>query len=371
MKLVFLGTASCFPTPTRGVSCTALQNDDGSVWIFDCGEGSQIQLQKSTLKAGKVSKIFITHLHGDHLYGLPGLLCTLGNGLDPSKVGTAAVEVIGPVGLRKFIAVTLGLSRSPLAYKLDVTEIEPLDWQYPEDWSQWEVEQELTGAPLPQERTYRRVSADEKTGAWSVLAEGGVEVQAVGLAHRIPSFGFLISEAPSPGKLDAGKLLEVGIKPGPIYGKLKAGLSVDWEGKTLCPEDFLGAEIPGRRLAILGDTKDSSRLSALVSQKGQGIDLICHEATMEEANLEKALTFGHSTPSMAVKIAFDCEASHLVIFHLSARYKPVSLCSAEDPESANIIEREAKEEMSRLGISDLRLTVAEDFSEVVIPKKNR
>ena len=93
----------------------------------------------------QVSKIFITHLHGDHLYGLPGLLCTLGNGQDPSKVGTAAVEVIGPVGLRKFIAVTLGLSRSPLAYKLDVTEIEPLDWQYPEDWSQWEVEQELTG----------------------------------------------------------------------------------------------------------------------------------------------------------------------------------------------------------------------------------
>ena len=94
----------------------------------------------------QVSKIFITHLHGDHLYGLPGLLCTLGNGLDSSKVGTAAVEVIGPVGLRKFIAVTLGLSRSPLAYKLDVTEIEPLDWQYPEDWSQWEVEQELTGS---------------------------------------------------------------------------------------------------------------------------------------------------------------------------------------------------------------------------------
>jgi len=317
-----------------------------------------------------VTKIFITHLHGDHLYGLPGLLCTLGNGVDPSKADTAAVEVIGPVGLRRFLTVTLGLSRSPLAYKLDVTELEPLDWQYPEDWSNWDVEQELTGAPLPQERTYKRVKADEKTGAWCVLKEGKMVVQAAGLVHRIPSFGFLITEAPDAGKLDASRLLEVGIKPGPIYGKLKAGLTVEWEGKTLRPKDFLGPEMPGRRLAVLGDTKDSSRLSALVGDGG--IDLLCHEATMEEANKEKALMFGHSTPAMAVQVAAECKAAHLVLFHLSARYKPLSLCSsADDPESASIIEREAQEELSRLNIHEMRITVAEDFSEVLIPKKNR
>ena len=202
-----------------------------------------------------------------------------------------------------------------------------------------------------------------------MLKEGKVEVQAAALAHRIPSFGFLLIEAPGPGKLDSDKLLEVGIKPGPIYGKLKAGLTVEWEGKVLRPEDFLGPQLPGRRLAVLGDTKDSSRLSALVGE--EGVDLICHEATMEEANKEKAFQFGHSTPAMAVQVAAECKAAHLVLFHLSARYKPLSLCSAEDPESASIIEREAEEEISRLNLHGMRITVAEDFTEVLLPKKNK
>ena len=92
---------------------------------------------------------------------------------------------------------------------------------------------------------------------------------------------------------------------------------------------------------------------------------------MEEANKEKALLFGHSTPSMAVQVAAECKASHLVLFHLSARYKPLSLCSSEDSESAGIIEREAQEEISRLRIHDMRVTVAEDFTEIMLPKKNK
>jgi ribonuclease Z len=107
------------------VSLNRLQFDSGSIWLFDCGEGSQIQIQKSRLKMAKVSKIFITHLHGDHLFGLPGLLCTLGSQMSASDCETKVIDVFGPLGLRKYLTTSLSLARSPLPYKYRICELVP------------------------------------------------------------------------------------------------------------------------------------------------------------------------------------------------------------------------------------------------------
>ncbi|XP_049797638.1 zinc phosphodiesterase ELAC protein 1-like isoform X3 [Schistocerca nitens] len=169
MELIFLGTASCYPTADRSVSCTLLRFEDGRIWMFDCGEGSQVQLQKSSAKPGRIEKIFITHLHGDHLFGLPGLLCTLSNNMSESK-SDILLEIFGPHGLRRYVRECLSLSRSMLNFSYVVHELIIAQHQYPDDWQDWKVDSDDDGRLHPQEIGGRSIVCDDN-GVWEVNSD--------------------------------------------------------------------------------------------------------------------------------------------------------------------------------------------------------
>nr|CAD7578899.1 unnamed protein product [Timema californicum] len=363
MHIVFLGTASCFPTPHRCVSCTAIRFEavklnttsalanyateaDGQVWIFDCGEGSQIQYQKSSLRTGRITKIFITHLHGDHMFGLPGFLCTIGNAVQERP--EFVLELYGPQGLRKFVRQSLSLSRSLLPYGYvekpplihpteirtsispssavelqhdkRVHELVPLSEQYLANWAEWNVDHDSKGPLHPQEKQGRDIVAGDDS-SWDLLCDDGLCVKAGLLHHTIPSFGFVVTEANQNGRLDVGKLQELGVPSGALYGKLKKGETVTLEcGTIIEPSQVLGPTKLGRKASILGDTRDPWSMAHLVKDS----DVLLHEATMQNSLHDKAIEFGHSTPAMAAKFADRVGAKRLVLFHYSQRYKPVS-----------------------------------------------
>nr|CAD7458059.1 unnamed protein product [Timema tahoe] len=374
MHIVCLGTASCFPTPHRCVSCTAIRFEDGQVWIFDCGEGSQIQFQKSSLRPGRIAKIFITHLHGDHMFGLPGLLCTIGNAVQERP--EFVLELYGPKGLRKFVRQSLSLSRSLLPYGYVVHELVPLSEQYPTNWGEWNVNHDSTGPLHPQEKQGRDIVAGDGP-SWDLLCDDGLCVKAGLLHHTIPSFGFVVTEADQNGRLDVSKLRGLGVPTGPLYGKLKKGETVTLKSGTIVsftiklnmclnvfkiePSQVLGPTKLGRKASILGDTRDPWSMAHLVKDS----DVLLHEATMQNSLHDKAIEFGHSTPAMAAKFADCVGVKRLVLFHYSQRYKPVSKETSES-ETTEILLKEAKDALPPT--SACEVIAAEDLMEISITR---
>ena len=192
MELIFLGTSAGVPTRTRNVTAILLDLQHptrGGLWLFDCGEGTQQQLLHTAYHPGKLDKIFITHLHGDHLFGLPGLLCSR------SMAGNAnPLTIYGPAGTGEFVETTLRLSGSWTDYPLEVIEI-------------------TEGL---------------------VLDDGDYTVTARPLNHPVECYGYRIEAHDKPGALDAAALIADGVKPGPLFQRLKQGDTVTLEdGRTI------------------------------------------------------------------------------------------------------------------------------------------
>ncbi|XP_055993979.1 zinc phosphodiesterase ELAC protein 1 isoform X2 [Sorex fumeus] len=349
MDVTFLGTGAAYPSPTRGASALVLRCE-GECWLFDCGEGTQTQLMKSQLKAGRITKIFITHLHGDHFFGLPGLLCTIS--LQSGTAGTKQpIEIYGPAGLRDFIQKTMELSHTELVFPYVVHELVPTADQCPaEELKQWA--QESGADSPPKEGQGRTILLDVEENAYLLVDDEQFVVKAFRLFHRIPSFGFSVVEKK-----------RAGVPPGPAYGKLKNGISVVLEnGVTISPQDVLKKPVVGRKICILGDC------SGVVGDGGAKLcfeaDLLIHEATLDDSQMDKAKEHGHSTPQMAAAFAKLCQAKRLVLTHFSQRYKPVAL--AREGETDGTVELKKQAE----SVLDLQeVTLAEDFMVIGIPIK--
>ncbi len=210
---------------------------------------------------------------------------------------------------------------------------------------------------------------------WSVLENDNFTIKAAALKHRIPSFGYVVQEKNQVGTLDVQKLKKLGIPPGPDYGKLKEGKSVivPATGREVKREQVVGPPKKGRKVVILGDTNDTFELKHL----SMDADLVVHEATMENSMREKAIEFGHSTPSMASNFAIEVRAKKLILTHVSPRYKPIEearISNAkkgkkdEKDDSALVLLNEAKDHVAAANSSRCVVAIAEDFFEDIIER---
>lgn len=274
MQLYFLGTSAGIPTPHRNVSALGLiwPEYHGQTWLFDCGEGTQHRIMGSPVRLTRINRIFITHLHGDHILGLPGLL-----GSRSFQGGKSPLTLYGPPGIKRFVYIALESSFTYLTYPLEIIEI------------------------------------DE--GTLAIDEHFTVKIQK--LDHGIDSYGYRIIEKDRPSQLDASRLKAMGISPGPIYGELKKGKTVTLDdGRTIHGADFLSPPKKGRIITILGDTRYS--LNSI--QLAYDADILVHESTYRAHQQDLAKKHHHSTSLDAAHVALKANVSHLILTHISARF---------------------------------------------------
>ncbi|HEY3970553.1 MAG TPA: ribonuclease Z [Solirubrobacteraceae bacterium] len=265
LSLFFAGTGGSVPSPRRGLPAILLRRG-GDRLLFDCGEGTQRQLMRSVGLAD-VGCVFITHFHADHWLGLPGMLKSFA-----LRERDQPLAIYGPPGLAQMMEQTRFIY-GKLPYELRVTELE----------------------------------ADDD------VAFDGYVVAPIRVSHRANSaYGYAILEDSRPGHLDPKLAERLGVTPGPDFGRLTRGETV----AGVSPEQVMGATREGRKIVISGDTSPCEMLT-LAAQEA---DLLVHEATFAEEELERARQTGHSTARQAAQVACDARVRLLALTHISARY---------------------------------------------------
>ncbi len=283
MEITFLGTSSGVPTRSRNVSSVALRlTQRGEIWLFDCGEGTQHQLIRSDLRTSQIRRIFITHMHGDHIFGLMGLLASC------SMAGTVTeMDLYGPPGLDRYIESCRRWSQMHLHYELRVHTVEP----------------------------------------GLVYGDGEYSVTCGPLHHRVTAFGYRIQEADRPGRFNVEKAQALGIPFGPVYGQLKQGkIIILDDGRSFNGNDFCEPPESGRSLVYCTDTIYCDTAIQLAYQA----DVLIHEATFAHQDADMAHQRLHSTSTMAAEVAAAAQVDLLFLTHFSPRYAPGNALRVED-----------------------------------------
>ncbi|APQ14312.1 MBL fold metallo-hydrolase [Pseudomonas oryzihabitans] len=314
MDILFLGTSAGVPTRRRNVSALALIEDQGKGWfLIDCGEATQHQLQRTPLSAADLRAICITHVHGDHCYGLPGLLASA------AMTGRSApLALIAPRAVQDWLIATQALTALHLPFELQFHALET-----------------FTGLSL---------------GAW--------DIDIFALSHRVPSHAFRFRETRRPQRLDALALAAAGVPRGPLWGRLHAGEDVLHEGRLLRSADFLQAAYGERRLVVAGDNDRPE----LLAEACHGAQVLVHEATYAQAHIDKTgQSWGHSSAAGIARFAAAQGVPALLLTHFSPRYQA-------DPGRSPSIE-ELRQEAAALFHGELHL--AEDFSRFRLDRQGQ
>lgn len=275
MQITFLGTSSGVPTRSRNVSGVALRLPQrAEFWLFDCGEGTQHQILRSDLKISQLTRIFITHMHGDHIFGLMGLLASVGLAGNPHRI-----DIYGPSGLSDYLQACQRYSHTHFSYPIKVHKIQP-------------------GV----------VYEDEE-----------YQVSCSRLNHRVTAHGYRVTEKDRPGQFNVEKAKALGIPFGPIYGQLKRGETITLpDGRVFNGAEFCGPPQVGRKIAYCTDTIYCDGAVEL----SRDADVLIHEATFSHQDAQMAVDRLHSTSTMAAQVALNARVKQLLITHFSPRYGP-------------------------------------------------
>jgi ribonuclease Z len=265
LSVFFLGTAGSVPSARRGLPAVLIRRG-GEKLLFDCGEGTQRQMLRS-IGLLEIEAVFLTHFHADHWLGLPGMLKSLA-----LRERTEPLTVYGPPGLSELMGV-MRIVYGRLPYDFQIRELEPTE----------------------------------------TVERDGYLIAAIPVRHRAEaSFGYALVEDPRPGHLDAQLAEQLGVTPGPDFGRLQRGETVD----GISPEQVMGETRQGRKIVLSGDSAPCEALALAAHQA----DLLVHEATFLHQELDRARKTLHSTARQAAELARDAEVRLLALTHVSSRY---------------------------------------------------